>query len=257
MKIFDCFLYNGEDKLLNLRLHELDEYVDEFIIVEGAFTHKGDKKKLRFNIDSFSKFKDKITYKVFKDAPSTDAWHNENSHRRYLKEGFRGKEVLSNDVIILSDLDEIPDIEFLKKTRVEGLKETRTSFHNYYYYNIDCRNVNKWPGSVFINAFTFLKRYNFDFEYIRQIRHTFPLIGKHYEYNSGGWHFSYFGDVNYIIDKIKGFAHQEFNKEKYTDPETIQYLIDNKKDLFLRQEEDGNWENIKEVYLPKNINLLY
>ena len=249
-------MYNGEDKMLTLRLHELEEYVDDFVIVEGAFTLKGDKKKLKFDLQKFSKFKDKIIYKIFDKIPTTNAWHNEANQRRYLKECFRGCEVTSDDIIILSDVDEIPDLEFLNKARVEGLKETRTCFHNYYYYNINCRNINKWPGSIFITVGTFHKKYNFDFEYIRQIRHTFPLIGKHYEYDSGGWHFSYFGDVDYIISKIKGFAHQEYNTEKYTNPETIQNLIDNKKDLFLRQEEDGNWVDVKETYLPKFIYLL-
>lgn len=257
MKIFDCFLYNGEDKMLNLRLHELDEYVDKFMIVEGAYNHKGDKKDLRFKIDNFSKFKDKIIYKVFDNKPHSDAWVNENSHRRYLKECFRGQTIMTNDIIIVSDLDEIPDIEFLQQVKIEGIKEPRTCFHNYYYYNINCRNKGKWPGSIFIKVSTFKSVYNFDFQYIRSIRHTFPLIGKHFDYTSGGWHFSYFGDVNYIIEKIKGFAHQEFNSEKYTNPDNIKFLIENKKDLFMRENEEDNWEDVQETYLPKNINLLY
>ena len=56
MKIFDCFMYMNEDVVLDLRLNYLNEYIDQFIIVESTFFHNGQKKKLNFNIEKFKKF---------------------------------------------------------------------------------------------------------------------------------------------------------------------------------------------------------
>ena len=67
MKIFDCFMYFDEEIVLDLRLNFLDKYVDYFVIVESVFTHKGDKRELKFNHKKFEKFKNKIIYKVYNE----------------------------------------------------------------------------------------------------------------------------------------------------------------------------------------------
>lgn len=256
MKIYDCFLYNGEDKMLNFRLHELNSYVDKFFIVEGAFTFKGDPKPLKFDINNFNQFADKIVYKPCHTAPVSNAWSNETNQRNYLKECFRGVEVTNQDVVLLSDVDEIPDLTFLKQIKSEGFYGIKTSFHNFYYYNIQCRKKGKWPGTVFANVELFQQQAKFNFDLLRNARHSFPLVGSHGDYNSGGWHFSYFGDVNYIINKIQSFSHQEYNNKKYTNPETIKNLINNKKDLFFREDSSEEFDSVVETYLPNYINLL-
>lgn len=254
--IFDCFLYNGEEKMLNFRMHELDSYVDKFFIVEGAYTFKGDPKPLKFDINKYKQFSDKIVYKPCHIAPLSNAWSNETNQRNYLKECFRGIEVTTQDIVLLSDVDEIPDLTFLKHIKENGLNDVRTSFHNFYYYNTQCRKKGKWPGTVFINLGLFHQQVNFNFDVLRNARHSFPLVGKHYDYTSGGWHFSYFGDVDYIINKIQSFSHQEYNNEKYTNPEKIKELIANKKDLFFREDSSEEFDSVTETYLPVHINLL-
>ena len=69
MKIFDCFMYFDEDVVLDVRLNTLNAYVDNFIIVESLFSHKGEKRALKFDIKKFSKFKNKITYLVYDKEP--------------------------------------------------------------------------------------------------------------------------------------------------------------------------------------------
>ena len=69
MKIFDCFMYFDEEIVLDLRLNILDKYVDYFVIVESIFTHRGDKRDLKFNLKKFEKFKDKIIYLVYDEHP--------------------------------------------------------------------------------------------------------------------------------------------------------------------------------------------
>ena len=69
MKIFDCFMYFDEETVLELRLNILNKYVDYFVIVESSFTHKGDKRELKFNHQKFDKFKDKIIYITYDEEP--------------------------------------------------------------------------------------------------------------------------------------------------------------------------------------------
>ena len=48
MKIYDCFIFNNEVELLELRLNILNDVVDKFVIVEGNFTFSGTKKESNF-----------------------------------------------------------------------------------------------------------------------------------------------------------------------------------------------------------------
>ena len=64
MAIYDCFQYFNEDHILDLRFNILDKYVDYFVISESTKTHQGDEKKLKFNINNFTKYKNKIIYIV-------------------------------------------------------------------------------------------------------------------------------------------------------------------------------------------------
>ena len=128
MKIFDCFMYFDEEMILDLRLNILNKYVDYFVIVESNFTHKGEKRDLKFNLNNYPKFKDKIIYLVYDKQPlgikninkndtekekSTkyifNAIYRENGQRNYLVEGL--KQADDNDIILISDVDEIPNLK--------------------------------------------------------------------------------------------------------------------------------------------------
>ena len=106
--IYDCFSYWDEDLLLDLRLNILDNYVDYFVIVEGNKTWQNNPKKLRFEIDKFKKFKNKIIYVPVTDLPDgEDPYLRENHQRNAIVNGLNNAN--DNDLIIISDLDEIPD----------------------------------------------------------------------------------------------------------------------------------------------------
>ena len=115
--IYDCFSYWDEDLLLDLRLNILDKFVDYFVIVESKFTHRGDGRNLNIDINKFSKFKNKIIYKVYDEIPSKieeindkddestksgkyimNAVYRENSQRNYISQGI--KEAENNDIIL-------------------------------------------------------------------------------------------------------------------------------------------------------------
>ena len=123
MKIIDCTTYYAEDLMLDVRLNILNEYVDKFIIVESKFSHSGKPKKLNFDIDNFKKFKDKIQYLVIEKEPdginqnqkNISAIKRTNSLLRieqsydYMINAL--DDVGDNDLICLSDNDEIPNFE--------------------------------------------------------------------------------------------------------------------------------------------------
>ena len=128
MKIFDCFMYFDEDIVLDVRLNTLHENVDYFVIVESRFTHKGEKRNLKFDTKKFSRFKDKIIYLVYDNQPSKiesvnkndtedakstkyifNAIHRENGQRNFILEGLKRAD--DDDYIIISDVDEIPNLK--------------------------------------------------------------------------------------------------------------------------------------------------
>ena len=130
MKIFDCFMFYDEELLLDIRLHELDKYVDKFVISESTYTHSGKSKKLIFDMKKYSKFKDKITHIIVDKEPekisnvlesdSSDqknskyimnAVKRENYQRNSLSSGLI--KANDDDFILISDLDEIPNLKDL------------------------------------------------------------------------------------------------------------------------------------------------
>ena len=113
-KLYDCFSYWDEDLLLDLRLNILDDYVDYFVIVEGNKTWQNNPKELRFDIKKFDKFKDKIIYVPVEDMPDgNNPYLRENFQRNCISRGL--SKSLDDDLILISDLDEIPNPEKLNK----------------------------------------------------------------------------------------------------------------------------------------------
>ena len=104
MKVYDCFMYFDEEIVLDLRLNMLNEFVDYFVIVESLFTHRGEKRKLKFDHKKFEKFKNKIIYLVNEKEPKElstisnpkndhggyimNAVLRENSQRNFISEGL-------------------------------------------------------------------------------------------------------------------------------------------------------------------------
>ena len=138
MNIYDCFMYFDEDLLLDLRLNSLDKYVKKFIITEATYTHNGSKKKLNFNINNFKKFKDKITYIIVDKQPENilelspedtkdkrgeklilNGMARDYFQRECLLKGL--DEALGEDLILVSDLDEIPNLINLDSAKLETI----------------------------------------------------------------------------------------------------------------------------------------
>ena len=120
MAVYDCFQYFNEDHIVDLRLNILNKFVDYFVISESTKTHQGKNKKINFNLNNFSKFKKKIIHIVadYKEEINFDQHVGgespiEQHQRNSLINGI--EKASSNDLIILSDSDEIPDLSKLFK----------------------------------------------------------------------------------------------------------------------------------------------
>ena len=127
MKLIDCCMYFDEDLMLDIRLNTLHETVDKFVIAEATRDHSGKEKKLNFNIKNFLKFKDKIRYLVIEDLPIDVRSQKKNWDSNHLRDQFqrnsliRGFEELSeNDLIMISDIDEIPDPKKISEFKVKN-----------------------------------------------------------------------------------------------------------------------------------------
>ena len=257
MKIIDCFTFYNELKMLEFRLAELNDDVDYFVLVESTFTFAGNKKDLFFdkNKNLYSKYLHKIIHIIVDDVPNTEnAWDNETHQRNCIDRGIEQLTLNDDDVIIISDVDEVPDTETIQKIKnkiiiVDGLYNLKQVM---YYYNITNRNKKFWYHAKVVNYHQYCKKYNHECDRMRLTK-----LRRRKNISNGGWHFSYFMNEEEIANKIKNFGHQEFNKDEFTDVESIKQKIESGTDLFGRGIE--HWKKIKieeNDYLPKKYKML-
>ncbi len=187
--IYDCFSYWDEDLLLDLRLNILNDHVDYFVIIEGNKTWQNNPKKFQFSIDKFEKFSEKIIYIKVEDLPDgKDPYLRENHQRNCISRGlFNSK---PNDFIMISDLDEIPNPEVIKKfnpqMRYAAFKQKN---FNYKLNLLSSKNPN-WIGTRIC-----LNKYLNSPQWLRELKfkkRPFWRIDKWRLNNiieNGGWHF--------------------------------------------------------------------
>jgi beta-1,4-mannosyl-glycoprotein beta-1,4-N-acetylglucosaminyltransferase len=235
MKIFDCFMYFDEDIVLDLRLNTLDKDVDYFVVVESNFTHKGDRRDLKFNYKNFSKFKDKIIYLIYDEEPKQleiideedshgeknrkyifNAIYRENGQRNFISKGL--KIAGDDDLILISDVDEIPN---LRNINLKNFKEKLIFFNQemfYYKFNLKLPNYN-WVGTKSCK-----KKYLKSPQWLRNIKdkkYNFYRLDTFFSetkysnirfINEGGWHFTNIKTADEIRHKLKSYLHhREFD----------------------------------------------
>ena len=134
-KIFDCFSYWDEDLLLDLRFHLLNNIVDYFVIVESNKTWQNNYKELKFNINKFKKFKNKILYVPVTDMPDgPNPWEREHFQRNCIIRGLKNSK--DDDFIIISDADEIPNPK--KITKFDPKKNLQPLIKSFFIIKLIC-----------------------------------------------------------------------------------------------------------------------
>lgn len=245
--IIDCFIFYNELEMLKYRLSVLNDHVDYFIIVESSRTFTGNEKELFFENNKHSFNNSKIIHIIVDDFPfhyPTDRhWDNETFQRNCISRGLEKITLKDSDYILISDVDEIPDIDILRKIKTKELiLDIATLEQDFYYYNLECK-MNKSHNLSKIVSYKKFKELKLC-DHIRNYTNC-NVIKK------GGWHLSYFGDSSFISNKIKNFSHQEYNKNMYTDTSLIEQRIKNGTDLFDRGTETFTIINIQDNnYLP-------
>ncbi len=248
-------MYFDEELVLDVRFHHLYKYVDYFVIVESEFNHKGEKRDLNFDINKFSKFKDKILYLVKNNQPQEineiseadsendknnkyiiNAAYRENSQRNFIMEGL--KKANDEDIILVSDVDEIPKIDNID---FNNIKEKIFLFKQdmfYYKFNLSIPNF-KWTGTKGCK-FKNLKNPQW-LRNIKDRKYPFYRLDTFFSENKyisikiiedGGWHFSYLKSANEIKHKLKSYLHhREFDLQSLSIKQ-IEETIKNKMAIY-------------------------
>lgn len=221
-------MFYNEYDILEGRLEYLNDIVDYFVIVENDTTHAGFTKPFNFtnHISRYRKYTSKILYfpistnrsQIPYTAPyPRDLSMNLDAGQR--SQIIRGLKLFDdNDVILISDLDEIPNKNLVLKYS-DMITEQIPAYafqQDMMFYNLNQKQVRPWSGTV-ITKNKFVKQHGV--QWFRDNRTNFTPI------ENGGWHLSYWGDLSKISNKIKTFAHQEFNEKKFTDESLIHQRI--------------------------------
>lgn len=232
--IFDCIPFFNELDILKLRMEIMDPYVDYFVLEESAVTFSGDPKKMIFaqNRHLFDKFSDKIRYVAVEDSPMSGVTTHERD--KYQKNQLIRalSDCKPEDIIIFSDVDEIPNPETLLQV-IENFDPDKI-YHlaqRMFYCFLNMEEVSgnllsitgefpgvdrkQWLGTK-ICSFGSLPQ-----EGIVYLREVSPTDPRSVRVADGGWHFGYMGgdgerDVAKRIGvKVQAAAHQEYNSSRY------------------------------------------
>ena len=284
MKIYDCFMFFDEEMLLDLRLNIMDKYVDKFVITEATYMHSGKSKKLIFDINKFSKFKDKIIYIIVDTPPATllEINNKENLNEQESKKTINAKkrelyqiektqdgivDANEEDIIIVSDLDEIPNLE---KINLKNINEKLIFFkQKMYYYKLNLfYNLMPWYGSKACK-----KKYFKSPQWLRSIKNKkyskwrLDILFSKEKYSDihyvedGGWHFTNMRNPEDLEKKLSNFLHHVDYEQSGIDLKDLKKLMKEKKIMYNHNidKKDSKWgegaklETIKLKDMPKYI----
>ena len=259
-------MFYDESVILNIRLNYLDKFVDKFVIVESKYAHNGEKRRLLFDIKNYKKFAKKIIYLVVSEKPKglistknkkiqeinsikiLNAIKRENFQRNYIFNGI--KNVSKDDLIIISDIDEIPKLDFLNFSKI--LNKIYIFEQKFFYYKLNLFDPKvTWYGSRMCKFSELLSP-----QWLRNIKaKNYPfwrldvLFSKNKYFNNvlvkdGGWHFSYLKNSLGIKKKLRTYLHHNEYDLNPINIKKINNIIKSKKaiyDLNLDQRADNRF----------------
>ena len=278
--IIDCFPFFNEIDLLKIRLKLLDDIVDRVVLVESTRTFSLKKKKLYYNENKFlfEKYNKKITHIIVDDTPALfnrlfirkprhlfwlirngkplfiNAHHIDFYQKNKINEGL--DDCKDDDILLLSDLDEIPnplvfnDLSFLNNKRGGAL-----ILENFCYY-LNGRLYDRNNDPVFEVGPAILKFKDFRSFHAerREARHS---VGENNSNNfqilkNSGWHFGYLGGLKKVQYKIRSAAHSELNTKEINNKRKIKTQIAEGDFVIKEKDWKAKYENIEDLF-PENI----
>ena len=255
MKVYDCFMFFDENLVLELRLNLLDKYVDYFVIVESKYNHKGEAKKLNFDIKKFKKFEQKIIYIIYDQQPSDlykfekedtkrdidgkyifNAYKRENAQRNLISQGLKNASL--DDLIIISDVDEIPNLEKINFNKIKNEILIFRQDMFYYKFNLKLSNF-KWTGSKACKMKKLISP-----QWLRNIKdkkfafYRFDTFFSSTKYRNlkfiedGGWHYTNMKNAKEIEHKLRSYLHHQEFEANHINLEQIEKIIKSKKAIY-------------------------
>lgn len=278
--IIDCFPFFNEIDLLKIRLKLLDDIVDRVVLVESTRTFSLKKKKLFYNENKFlfEKYNKKITHIIVDNTPalfnriflrkprqlfwllkkgksvSLNPHHIDFHQKNKISEGLKSCE--DEDILLLSDLDEIPnptvfnDLSFLKNNKKGALMlRNFCYFLNGKLYNERNEEV-LWLGPAILKFKNFRSFHAERREAIhsadKEKTNNFKII------KNAGWHFGYLGGLKKVQYKIRSAAHSELNTKELNNKRKIKNQIAEGDFVIKEKDWKAKYESIEDLF-PENI----
>ncbi len=265
MAVYDCFTFFNELDILEIRLNEVDWFADYFVLVEATETFAGTKKPLFYkeNAERFAKFSHKIIHVVVDDLPKdSTAWKREAFQRNAILRGL--EKAAPNDLVMISDVDEIPKPQFLYQITPTSTRDTIHFLEcEHYNFKLNFRVVNKWIGCGAIRVLQ--KKYCHSPEKLRRLRarqsrklpywlnrmitmvrnkFRFGTFIKHNIHENAGWHFSFISAPSDMTYKISAYSHQERNTEAFNTEENFEKMIEERRAICGRKLETADLQEM-------------
>jgi len=255
MRIFDCFMYFDEELITNLRMNILDKYVDYFVIVESKYNHKGEKKYLKFDIKKHKRFRNKIIYLVQSHLPPNlekfekndsnlvkehkyinNAVKRENFQRNFLEKGI--VKAKDDDLILVSDVDEIPNLEKIKYSKIKHKIIVFEQIMTYYKFNLAL------PKFIWHGTKGCLKKNLVSPQWLRNVKAKkysklrLDILFNDKKFNNiklikeGGWHFTNLKKPIEIQNKFKSYLHHREYELSGLNLKGIKELVENRNAIY-------------------------
>ena len=250
-------MFFDEEMLLDLRLNIMDKYIDKFVITEATYTHSGQPKKLIFDINKFSKFKDKIIYIVVDEQPSDlfkiyesdkdeldtrgqklilNGYKRDNYQRQMAHKALNNLDL--NDWIIINDIDEIPNLKNIDLRKINNKLIIFKQQIFFYKFNLLYPTV-PWYGSRACKKKDFISP-----QWLRDVKHKiYPLwrldialskkkYNNIFYINDGGWHFTNIKSPEDIEKKLLNYTHHDEFEKSNLNTEDLRKKIKEKKAIY-------------------------
>ena len=248
MKIFDCFMFYDEELVLDIRMNILNNFVDYFVIVESKYFHNGKERELKFDINKYPKFREKIIYIIQNKQPTGLKLVNQSDtegeksfkmiFNAHLREHYQRNQIQNalksssdNDIILISDVDEIPNLENIN---IKDIKNKIILFEQKIFYY----KLNRYlPNFIWFGTKACKKKDLISPQWLRNIKNkkynffridTFFSNSKYIDklfIKNGGWHFSNLKRSKDLELKLKSYLHHRDYDSEELGLEKIDELI--------------------------------